>query len=40
MGRIPRGATDIDIRQHGYNNLTKDDNYLGEFTRYAEISID
>lgn len=27
---IPAGATNIDIRQHGYRHLPDDENYLGE----------
>lgn len=27
---IPAGATNIDIRQHGYGHLSDDKNYLGK----------
>jgi hypothetical protein len=26
---VPSGATNIDIRQHGFKNRKDDDNYLG-----------
>jgi len=30
---IPAGATNIDVRQHGYDNRKDDDNYLGALPR-------
>jgi len=28
--KIPKGATNIDIRQHSYSGKPEDDNYLGK----------
>jgi len=29
---IPAGATNIDIRQHGYRHVKEDENYLGNYS--------
>lgn len=38
--QIPKGATNIDIRQHSYSGKPEDDNYLGKDLQRTTLTDD